>query len=92
VLILAALKLGLERPVAPFLRLLALPCAGLIAGRLAAHEVLASMPGLKHPAELIVAVGVSGAVFAAVVAVAAPQRIREMTLRLHRALRPAPAL
>jgi O-antigen/teichoic acid export membrane protein len=92
VLLLVALKLGLERPVAPFLRLLALPFAGLVAGRVAAHFALRAVVGLSLPAEFLLAVTVSGSVFALVVFIAAPRRLLEMTLRLHRALRPAPAL
>jgi O-antigen/teichoic acid export membrane protein len=91
-LLMAALKLGLERPVTPFLRLLALPFAGLVAGRVAAHLALAAAPGLTLPVAFLLAVGVSGGAFSLVVLVAAPRRIRDMTARLHRALRPAAAL
>jgi O-antigen/teichoic acid export membrane protein len=86
VLFIAALKLGLDRPVTPILRLLALPCLGLVAARLAAYLALASLPGLDPLEQFVLAVSVSAASFALIVLIAAPGRIVQMSLRLHRAL------
>lgn len=86
VLFCMALKMGLERPVGPVLRLLVLPALGLVAARLAAFYALAAAPGLGLVGQLALAVAVSGAVFAAVVLALAPRRIVAMGLRLHRAL------
>ena len=84
-LFLAALRLGLERPVAPVLKMLALPCLGLLAARLAAAAALAAWPGLGLVAQLLLAGGVAAAVFLLAVTAAAPARIIGMTARLHRA-------
>jgi O-antigen/teichoic acid export membrane protein len=84
-LFVAALKLGLEGPVAPLLKLLALPCLALVAARLAAAAALAAVPGLSLVAQLLLTGSVAAAVFWLVVAAAAPARIMGMTLRLHRA-------
>jgi hypothetical protein len=93
-LFIIALKLGLERPVRPMLRLLALPCLALIAARLSAFLVLRAATGLDLPAQLVLAVSVSISMgsFALVVLLAAPQRMVDMTARLHRALRGAPVV
>jgi len=91
-LFIIALKLGLERPVRPMLRLLALPCLALIAARLSAFLVLRAATGLDLPAQLVLAVSVSMGSFALVVLLAAPQRMVDMTARLHRALRGAPVV
>ncbi len=85
-LFIAALKLGLDRPVTPLLRLLALPCAGLVAARGAAALVAAATPGLPMAAQLAIALAVSSSVFAVLVLALAPKRIIAMTARLHRAL------
>jgi O-antigen/teichoic acid export membrane protein len=85
-LFVAALRLGLERPVLPLLRLLALPTAGLVAGRLAAFAALSAMPGLDLVGQLALGGGVAAAAFALVVLAAAPRRIVGMSTRLHRAL------
>ena len=85
-LFLAALKLGLERPVAPMLRLLALPCLALLAARLAAYGVMARLPDLPLWQQLLISAGVSGAVFTAFVLALAPRRMLGMTTRLRRAL------
>jgi O-antigen/teichoic acid export membrane protein len=85
-----ALKTGLERRVLPMLRLLVLPCAGLVLARLAACGALAALPGLGLPAQLLLAAGVSALVFALAVLAAAPSRMRQMALRLQRALLGAP--
>ncbi|HUW80400.1 MAG TPA: oligosaccharide flippase family protein, partial [Acidocella sp.] len=85
-LFIVALRLGLERPVAPILRLLALPFLGLIAARLAAYIALAALPGLSLVEQLLLSVAVSAAVFVLIVLAAAPRRIMDMSLRLHRAL------
>jgi O-antigen/teichoic acid export membrane protein len=86
VLFIFAMRQGLERPVAPILRLLVLPTAGLLAARLAAFLVLRAMPGLGLIPQFFVAVGVSAGVFAAVALLMAPRRIAEMMARLHSAL------
>ncbi len=85
-LVLLALRLGLGRSVLPLLRLLALPCAALVAARLAAAFALAQAPGLPVSAQLAAALSISGLVFAAVVLALAPRRVATMTTRLHRAL------
>jgi O-antigen/teichoic acid export membrane protein len=85
-LFLAALKLGLQLPVAPVLKMLALPCLGLLAARLAALAALAACPGLGLAAQLWLAGGVAAAMFLLTVMVAAPARIMGMTARLRRAL------
>jgi O-antigen/teichoic acid export membrane protein len=87
-----ALRMGLERPVEPVLRLLVLPCSGLLAARMAAYGATALWPGVGMVAQLALSAGVAGATFALVVLVAAPQRMVAMSLRLHRALLGAPAL
>jgi O-antigen/teichoic acid export membrane protein len=86
-----ALAQGLERPVAPMLRLLILPAVALVLARLAAFYGLAAWPGLGLGGQLLVAVLLSAGIFAVVVLVAAPQRMLAMSRRLHRALRAAPA-
>jgi O-antigen/teichoic acid export membrane protein len=85
-LFIAALRIGLDRPVTSLLRLLALPFAALALARLAAAMALADLPGLDLVGQLFVGLAVAGLVFAAVVIAAAPLRIRTMTLRLRRAL------
>ncbi|OYV32522.1 MAG: polysaccharide biosynthesis protein [Rhodospirillales bacterium 20-64-7] len=91
-LFILALRLGLERPVAPLLRLLALPSLGLVAARLAAYFALQALPGLDLAEQLMLTVAVSSTAFAAVVLSAAPRRVVTMSTRLHRALRGAPAV
>ena len=86
VLFVAALKLGLERPVGPILSLLVLPALGLVMARLAALVALASMPGLDLVDQLGLSVGVAAGTYALVVLTVAPRRILGMTVRLHRAL------
>ncbi len=91
-LFVAALKLGLERPVGPLLKMLALPCLGLLAARLAAAAALAAAPGLGLVAQLLLTGAVAAAAFWLVVLAAAPARIVGMTLRLQRAfVGPRPA-
>ncbi|HVE20708.1 MAG TPA: oligosaccharide flippase family protein [Acidocella sp.] len=84
-LLLAALKLGLGRPLAPALSMLALPCLGLVAARLAALAALAAWPGLGLVTQLGLAGGVAAASFLLVAMLAAPARIMGMTARLRRA-------
>ncbi len=86
VLFIVALKMGLARPVMPMLRLLALPCLGLAAGRFAAYAALLALPGLGLAAQFVVSAGVSAAAFAAIVLLIAPRRVVGMSQRLHRAL------
>ncbi len=85
-LFVAALRQGLGRPVGAILRLLALPCLGLVAARLAAFAVLALVPGVGLVGQFALGAGVAAAVFAGIVLVAAPGRMVEMTLRLNKAL------
>jgi O-antigen/teichoic acid export membrane protein len=87
VLFCVAIRIGLERPVRPMLRLLALPCAGLIAGRLAALAAASAVPAAPVFAQFAITAGVSGTIFLAVVMAAAPQRMVTMAQRLQRALR-----
>jgi O-antigen/teichoic acid export membrane protein len=90
-LFLAALKLGLRWPAKPMLQMLALPCLGLLAARLAALAALATWPGLGLAAQLCLAGGVAAVAFMLVVMVAAPGRILGMMARLQRAfLAPRP--
>jgi O-antigen/teichoic acid export membrane protein len=86
ILFVFAMRQGLERPVAPILRLLLLPCIALLASRLAAYLVLHALPGLDLIPQFFIAVGVSAGVFAGVALIVAPRRIAEMLNRLHRAL------
>jgi O-antigen/teichoic acid export membrane protein len=85
-LFLAALKLGLDRPVGPMLRLLALPCLALLAARLAAYGVMLHLPDLPLWQQFFVSAGVAGLVFTAVALALAPRRMLSMTTRLRRAL------
>jgi O-antigen/teichoic acid export membrane protein len=85
-LFVAALKLGLQRPVGPILWLLALPMVGLVMARLAAVAALAAVPGLSLVEQLVLGVGVSAGMFALAVLAVAPRRMLGMTVRLHRAL------
>jgi hypothetical protein len=85
-LIMTALRLGLRQSVLPLLRLLALPAAGLIAGRAAAALALRAMPGAALLPQLLVAAGVAGAVFAVIVLAAAPRRVSALVVRLYGAL------
>jgi O-antigen/teichoic acid export membrane protein len=89
-LFVAALKLGMERPVQPILRLLVLPGLALVAARLAAYAALQALPGADELAQLVVSAGVASVVFALVVLLAAPRRMTRMAARLHRALLGAP--
>jgi O-antigen/teichoic acid export membrane protein len=86
VLFVLALRQGLERPVGPLLRLLALPSLGLIAARLAALGAQAVWPGGGLFAQLTLTGGIAAVVFALVVLAFAPARMLGMTARLHRAL------
>jgi O-antigen/teichoic acid export membrane protein len=89
-LFVAALKLGVERPVRPILRLLVLPCVALVAARLAAYGALQALPAAGELVQLLVAAAVASAVFGLVVLLAAPRRMTRMAARLHRALLGAP--
>jgi hypothetical protein len=86
VLFIFAMRQGLERPVAPILRLLLLPSIALAASRLGAWLVLGAHPGLALVPQLLVGTGVSAGIFAALVLIAAPRRIVKMVARLHSAL------
>jgi O-antigen/teichoic acid export membrane protein len=85
-LFIPAMKIGLERPVLPLVRLLLLPAAGLLAARLSAMLVLNALPGLGLVGQLAVAAGVSATAFAAVLLIFAPRRVVVMANRLRRAL------
>jgi O-antigen/teichoic acid export membrane protein len=84
-LLLAALKLGLGRPMVPVLNMLALPCVGMLMARLAALATLAAWPGLGLAAQLGLAGGVAAASFLLVTMLTAPARLMGMTVRLRRA-------
>jgi O-antigen/teichoic acid export membrane protein len=86
ILFVFAMRQGLERPVAPILRLLLLPTVALVAARAAAYLVLHTWPGLDLVPQFLVAVGVSAGVFAAVALSVAPRRMMEMIARLRGAL------
>ncbi len=86
VLVVMALRLGLERPAWPLLRLLALPAFALLVARLGAYLALAQAPGLGLVGQFCLATIVSGGLFAGIVLAVAPARVRAMTTRLQRAL------
>lgn len=85
-LFMLALRQGLERPVAPILRLLLLPAVALVAARLAAWLALRALPGLDLVPQLLLAAGVSAMVFAVVALLLAPRRMADMRTRLRQAL------
>jgi O-antigen/teichoic acid export membrane protein len=85
-LFIPALKLGLDRPVWPLLRLLLLPFLALLAARLLSYAVLSHCPGLSLFGQLFVGGAVAAAGFAAVMLLGAPRRIWAMTTHLHHAL------
>jgi O-antigen/teichoic acid export membrane protein len=85
-LFIPALKLGLDRPVWPLLRLLLLPLIALLAARLLSFIVLAQYADLSLLGQLGIGGGVAILVFAGVMLLAAPQRIRAMATQLHQAL------
>jgi O-antigen/teichoic acid export membrane protein len=85
-LFIPALKIGLERPVLPLLRLLLLPFAALLLARAMAFICLARLPGIDLIQQLWVGLGVSGLVFAMAMLLSAPRRVLEMTSHLHKAL------
>lgn len=84
-LFLAALKLGLGRPVMPILRLLLLPIIALVLSRLAAGAAMAALPGLGLWAALAVSSGVSASVFVGLVLATQRRRMIAMMNRLYRA-------
>ncbi len=85
-LFIPAMRIGLDRPVGPLLRLLVLPLGALLAARLAASVFLALLPGLDLVSQLAVSVAVSSLVFGGVLLVFAPRRVTRMAGRLRRAL------
>jgi O-antigen/teichoic acid export membrane protein len=85
-LFIPALKIGLERPVMPLLRLLLLPFAALLAARTLAFLTLANLPGIGLFEQLCVSAGAAGLAFIAVLLLAAPQRMVAMAAQLHKAL------
>ena len=85
-LFIPALKIGLERPVMPLLRLLLLPFAALLAARTLAFLCLASLPGIDLLGQLCIGAGVATLAFTAVLLLAAPRRMVTMATQLHKAL------
>ncbi len=81
-----ALKIGLDRPVMPLLRLLILPGAALMTARGAAMLALWQLPNLVLYQRFFTGGGVAAAVFLLVVALAAPGRLRAMAGRVRAAL------
>ncbi|MDE2319260.1 MAG: oligosaccharide flippase family protein [Rhodospirillales bacterium] len=81
-----ALKQGALGSVWAIARLLGLPVAGLIAARLSAYVVIECLPPLSRVNELAASVFTAALVFLSVVLVLAPLRIKNMWLRLSRAL------
>jgi O-antigen/teichoic acid export membrane protein len=81
-----ALKLGLDRPVGPLLRLLLLPFAALLAARLLSYVVLSQYSGMDLVAQLFVGGATAALGFAAVMLLGAPRRVLAMTAHLHQAL------
>jgi O-antigen/teichoic acid export membrane protein len=81
-----ALKIGLERPVMPLLRLLLLPFAALLAARGLAFLCLAFLPSINLFTQLCVSAGVAALAFIAVLLLAAPGRMVTMATQLHKAL------
>ncbi|MDE8345811.1 MAG: oligosaccharide flippase family protein [Acidocella sp.] len=88
-LFLAAVKLGLERPVMPVLRLLLLPVAALLVSRVVACAAMAAYPALGLWPALALSGGVSACVFIVVVMAIQPRRMFDMTIRLRRAFFPS---
>jgi O-antigen/teichoic acid export membrane protein len=85
-LFIPALRIGLERPVLPLLRLLLLPLTALLLARGLAFIGLANLPGIDLFSQLLVATGISALAFAAVMLMAAPKRVLAMSSQLHKAL------
>jgi O-antigen/teichoic acid export membrane protein len=85
-LFIPALRIGLERPVLPLLRLLLLPLTALLLARMLSFLCLHNYPGINLFAQLWISASVAGLTFAVVMLVAAPRRVWAMTTQLHRAL------
>lgn len=85
-LFIPALKLGLDRPVWPLLRLLLLPFIALLAARAAGHETLLWNARAGLFGQLWLGGAAASLAFAAVMLAAAPRRVFAMTARLHQAL------
>ena len=85
-LFIPALKLGLDRPVGPLVRLLLLPFIALLAARGLSYLVLSCFPGMAQVTQLLVGGGAAVLGFGAVMLLSAPKRIWVMTSELHRAL------
>ncbi|HYP64601.1 MAG TPA: oligosaccharide flippase family protein [Acidocella sp.] len=81
-----AMRQGLERPVAPILRLLVLPSIALAIARLVSWLVLSALPELDLVAQLMVTSGISACIFAATALLMAPRRITGAVTRLYGAL------
>ncbi len=91
-LFIPALKIGLERPVLPLLRLLLLPLAALLLARALAFLCLVSLPGIGLIGQLCVGGGVAALAFAGVMLLGAPRRVMAMSAQLYKALlMPLPA-
>ena len=82
-LFIPALKIGLERPVLPLLRLLLLPLTALLLARACAFVCLARLPGIGLMGQLWIGAGVAALAFAAVMLLGAPRRMVAMTTQLH---------
>jgi len=85
-LFIPALKIGLQRPVLPLLRLLLLPFGALLLARLLAFICLAKLPGLGLLNQLWVGAGIATCGFAAVMLLGAPRRVLAIIAQLHKAL------
>jgi O-antigen/teichoic acid export membrane protein len=90
-LFIPALKIGLERPVLPLLRLLLLPLAALLLARALAFVCLAGLPGTGLWGQLWIGAGVAAVAFIGVMLLAAPRRVVAMASQLHKALLGRPA-
>lgn len=97
-LLLPALSIGIGRPAWPLLRLFAAPFAAMVAARLAAAAALAAYGKVPAgaPAAVIgpflISAGVAGAIFLAVMLLAAPKRMTSLAQRLVMMFRSTPAI
>jgi O-antigen/teichoic acid export membrane protein len=85
-LFIPALKLGLDRPVGPLIRLLLLPFLALLAARVLGYAVLSHYPALPLFAQLFLGGTAATLGFAAVMLLGAPKRVWAMGAQLHQAL------
>jgi O-antigen/teichoic acid export membrane protein len=85
-LFIPAMRIGLGRPVRPLLNLLVVPVVALAAARLAAFAVLAHCGGVALVFQFLIAVALSGGVFAGVMLLLARHRVFRAVSRLRATL------